>query len=537
VARKLRRPRYNPAYFLQLQNDPKLYSSPIRVVGFKGHDKVSAISRLGEGYCRLVRNLMFRDGQYFTRDGVQDYGDISGGSPVHAQEVVLSNGSVHVLKFCVDNVWLGEGGAWIASAGVPWTTSDLRAFSITGWADTVVFAEDNNGIYQLDFSGVYTKTLLVSLIGVHHLATFAGRIIASLDNKVQWCVKNNQTDWTGLGSGYEDLKSAVGGRPDGQTAVIPISDDTALVLRTSSVWIMRTTGNFDAPFSFTLFDNGKGCRWPRTVQAISGGAIWLGDDGVVWMYSPNQYGQGIISNISQAIYKSLQQPNSALRVASSMYDPRYDEYRLTIPDGSNVSTVHRFNRQAGWTEDVYQFPIRSMSFALYGMPTTIDQLVGTIDSLVGAIDDLTNIQPATKAMFTMRMFGSKYVTIEYKPAVGPIDVDYLGLPTAGTMRLETAYVQAADPLHRTETLQLITEYEATAACNLSYYYSDDGGVTWNLLFTVPIAATTKPVQMALDYPLDRDSIQFAVSSADMVAMHLIDFFVMARQGGMKIDEA
>src|SRR6266850_985495 len=261
MARQLRKDtRFNQAAIAQYQYDPKLYSNPVHPFGFKGHDKTSALSRIGEGYCRLVRNLMFRDGQYFTRDGVITFGDITTNPIVHAQEVILSSGSIYAVMFNTGGVYVLQNGVWSATSGASWSTSDLRAFSLTGWGDSVIFAEDTLGIFRLDFTGLYAKTRLTSLAGVKHLATFDGRIIASLADRVQWSVKNDETDWSGIGSGFEDLRSAMNGRPDGQTAVVPLSDDTALCIRTNSVWLMRTTGNFDAPFVFTLLENGKGCK-------------------------------------------------------------------------------------------------------------------------------------------------------------------------------------------------------------------------------------------------------------------------------------
>lgn len=252
------------------------------------------------------------------------------------------------------------------------------------------------------------------------------------------------------------------------------------------------------------------------------------------MYAPDQYGRGVTTNISQPIYKTFQKANQFLRRASSMYDPRYDEYRLTIPDGTDTGSVQRFSRIVGWTEDLYPMPIRSMSFAMYGVPLTIDQLVGTIDGLLGAIDDLTNNQPTTRTIFT-QADPRRQVLIESKATTIAVDVNGAGFSVLGTFRLETSYVMSADPLHRTETLQLITEYEAEYACTLNYYYSDDNGVTWNLLLAVPIVPTSKPVQLTLDYTLDRQDIQFAVETVDVIDFKLIDFFVMARQGGLKSD--
>jgi hypothetical protein len=534
MARKLRRnQRFDQGRLDTAQYDPTIYAKPIQPLQLKGHDKSSALSRLPEGVARLVRDLCVRDGEYVTRDGTQALGDAADAAIVHSQEIVLASGSIYNCRFKTNGVQVLQGGVWQAASGAGWNTTDLRNFSITGWGDSVVFAEDTLGIFRLDFTGAYAVTRIKALGGVKHLATFAGRIIASVDDQIVWSIKNDETDWDGLGSGFEDLRSAFGGRPDGQTAVVPISDDTALCIRTNSVWLMTETGDFDAPFRFTrLADgNGKGCKWPRTVAGTAGGAIWVGDDGAIWMYEDNK-----VVDISHAIYHSLDTTPGLLRRASASYDLRYGEYRLTIPDGSATSIVSRFNRSLGlWTEDSYQFPIRSVSFALYGQQITIDELVGTIDSLVGTVDDLGGTKPIVKAMFTMADPYRLTVLEKRVIVAGSRDINQAGNPANGSLRIETGYVRAGDVLHRTETFQIVTEYECDFACTLQYYYSDDGGITWNLLTSPAIGVTTKPTQLALDYTLDRDNIQFAVVSADVAKLKLIDFFVTARQGGMIID--
>lgn len=518
--------RFNQAALAQVQYDPKLYSQPLRLLGFKGHDKTSPLSRLPDGFARLVRDLMFRDSQYVSRDGTMTLGLAAVNPIVHAQEVILSTGSSFPVRFTTSGVEVFQS-TWVPASGAAWTTTDLRNFSMTGWNDSIVFADDTNGIFEMTFTGLFPVTLLIFLAGVKHLTTFAGRIIASLDNRIQWTIKNNQSDWVGIGSGYEDLKSAPGGTPDGQTAVVPLSDDTALMIRTRSVWLMRTTGDFDAPFAFTILTPGKGCNWPRTVAAIPGGAIWLGDDGTIWMYDQNG-----ITNIGQPIYKTLQVAQSVLRKTTAMYDPRYDEYKLAIPG----TPIQRFNRSAQmWTEDTYQFPIRSISFATYAKPLTVDELIGTVDGLGAiAVDDLGVGARASRTMFAMAD-PSRFVAIEKTPVGGARDVDSAGAAVAGSLRMETGYVRLEDPLHKTEVLQLITEYECQFACTLSYYYSDDGGVTWNLLLAVPVVATTKAKQLTLDYTLDREDIQFAVASSDVAGIKFIDFFAMVRAGGLKSD--
>src|SRR5688500_16271948 len=205
MARSLRtNRRFNPAALASIPIDPRLFSKPVRPFGFKGHDRTSALSRLGEGYCRLVRNLMFRDGMYELRPGTALFGSAAAAPIVHAQEVILSDGSHYPTRFTTTGVQIMAGSTWQAATGESWTSTVNRPFSMVGWADKAIFADDTNGLYELDYKQGHKVSRIVYLVGIHHLTTFANRVIASIDDRVQWCVRGNHLDWDGLGSGRSE---------------------------------------------------------------------------------------------------------------------------------------------------------------------------------------------------------------------------------------------------------------------------------------------------------------------------------------------
>lgn len=525
--------RFNQALLGQAQLDPELQAVPVRTFGYKGEDKTSPVSRLSDGYARLVRDLMFRDGVYKSRDGLNTLGAAATAAIVNSQEIILSTGTQYPVRWKTNGVEVFNGGVWTATTGLAWSTTNVRPFSMTGWADTVVFAEDTNGIYSLAFTAGFPITQLTTLTNVQHLATFAGRIIASLPDRIQWSVRNDNTDWAGVGSGFEDLRSAAGGRSDSQTAVIPVSDDTAILIRTGSVWQMVQTGDFDAPFQFTRIVEGSGGKYPRCCAAIPGGAMWLGQDGSCWIMRLGERPR----DISGPIYKQLRTTPGLLRLATAMYDPRYDEFRICIPtNDATAGVVYRYNLKADlWTEDSYKFPIRSMSFALYAQAITIDELIGIIDDLPGVIDDLTEGFQKAETMFSMAD-PRRYTVIENLALnVNPLrDILYDGTRTDGSFRIETAPVKK-DPLHRTEVLDMILEYETDMDSDFDFYYSEDGGATWTLLYNIAVTTTAGPRLLPLQYPIDRDQTMLAIASDDVSSMRIIDLFAMVRGGGLRTD--
>lgn len=512
--------------------------TPVPTFLLRGMNITLPKTRLPEGVSVLVQNLWIKDGAYQARDATSVVGTAAAADLVYAGEAILSDDSSFPLRFSTAGVEVYSVGAWTATTGTAWSTTDLRPFSITGWKDEVVFAESTLGIYKLAFTAGFPKTLLTALANVQHLTTFNGRVVASLPTRIQWSAKNSNSDWVGIGSGYEDLLSSPGGRTDAQTAVVPVSDDTAIVVRSQSFWQMQTTGSFDAPFSFTQLYAGQGSRYPRTCVGVPRGAMCLGDAGSVWLVTLD----GGLKDVGKPIASALNAAPGELRLTTATYDPKNNEYRLCVPSAAAAATVWRYNiDNDAWTQDTYSFPIRSISYALFAQGIAIDELTGTIDGLAGAIDDLITGVRKAQIFFAMK---SPYRSVVQENARYNTDllrdVDYTGGTKVITPAvIKTAPVRRGNLLVRAEVTQLVADYESSADVDGTFYVSSDAA-TWELLGLKVFAQNqdVAPVSLApvsWDATFDRDILFLQLSFANMRSTRLIDLFAFVREGGYRTD--
>lgn len=510
---------------------------PVQIGGFRGMDTKSPLVAMNPESMRLIRNLAMRYNAFAPRDGTSAIGTISPTELLYAGDFFTTDGKNHLVRWRLDGVDEYINGVWTAAVGDAWSGERYAPFAITGWADFVLFtAGDGRKIFQLEFLPVPTLTELTdSPVGVRHLTTFNSRVIASDEESVIWSVKDDHTDWTGLGSGFEDLRSAPGGKIDQQTAVVPVTDETAYCIRTNSVWQMGNTGDFDAPFAFTRLLTYVGSRWPATVVSIPRGVICLGDAGQIWKIEGSQF-----VDIAVPIHDEVNSMMEAQKkLCSAAYDLKFNEFRMVRPDENSLTAqkVLRYNLDLNaWTEDVYPFPIRSISYTQFAKKLTIDELPGTIDSLIGTIDDLGVGIRNPGAVYAMAR-DSRWVVRDdsLKNNDPERDVNFAGARAASGFRVESGDVKVGDPIKRQQFNELLCWYEADVDALLVFDYSYDGGVIWDVASELVAVATTRPRAVKVVRTADRDHMQFALSCEAVPNMRIISFQAVMTDGARSVD--
>lgn len=498
----------------------------------KGMDTQLRLNQMSREVSRLVQNLRIRDQHYVTRDGTDTLGTVSTTQLIYATSVKLSTGRIWYIRWRTDGVDVLVGGTWTPVLGDAFTAPNTSQVSVTGWNDTLVFTIGIDQLFELSFVlNIPAVTRIVdSPENVGHVTTFAGRIICSIrdSSNIIWCVKNDNTDWTGQGSGNEALLSAPGGSVDQQTAIAPVTDEYAYCVRTNSVWQMTLTGDPDAPFRFTLLYQGVGSEYPGTVKSLNRAVAFVSRDDVV-MVSPEGK-----KNIGESIRERVRVDKQYLRDASADYDPRDNEYILSIPDANslNAHKVYRYKVEAGWTQDVYPFPVKSVSFVRYSGGLTINQLTGTINELAGATNDLGQSDRTVGLLFAMSG-SSRFVARSSNAFSNDIerDVNSAGVRVPGGWRLETAYVMPQSTLRKVQIVTVEIEYEAETACDLTFEYSEDGGVSWIQYAARTAAMSPKPRVLRVRQTVERDTIQIAVNCAATPTFRLIALHIHASTGG------
>lgn len=510
----------------QVQIEPEATPQTLPMFDLNGMNTVSPLTRMmGTGVSRLVQNLVIREGAYQVRDGTSVLGDISPAPIIGVYDMLTSENIAYLIRFRSNGVDTFSSGVWSQAGGDSFNGYTTTPLAITPWNETVLFTAGMRGIFELTLGRPGTVHLIDDTpISVQHMTVFNNRVIASVrGKKIQWSARGDSRDWTGLGSGYEDLLAV----PGTQTAVVPITDEQAFVIRSNSVWMMTPTGNFDAPFNFNQFVDKIGSRYAGTVVAIPRGAMFLGNRSV-WMVTLDGF-----ENVGQPIRDILTQDQATLRLAHASFDDKWREYRLII--GGRVLRYNLDNK--AWTEDTYLFPIRSMHFAYFSSNLTVDELVGTVNALEGAVDDLGVGERQGAFVYAMGGDGRHVVWDDPTRNNEALrDVNNAGVAAEGGFRIESANIPAASPLHRTGLVRVQVEYEADAPFELVFEYSYDGGVTWVLYSTQTVAASDKPAIVSVERWLERENLQIAVSSEASPHVRLMGVHLDVVKGG-KIQDA
>lgn len=311
----------------------------------------------------------------------------------------------------------------------PYSDSGEQHAYTTGWADHIIIQYDQGGLYELDpEAGTY---VLIDTTGTddpsgehilgQHITTFAGRIIvcrADAPNRMAWSTKNSSTDWGGIGSGFEDFFSTPGGSADPLLCCIPLSDDEAVVVRENTIWLMKTTGNADAPFRFTRLYDKIVCKSPYGCVAVPGAVIVPGLDDIYIVDSSGI--KAIGTDIRYRYLTSLFKPEQI----SATFDEKAGEFVMGVFEGNQtaINAIYRYNFTAnGWTRDEYPQPIKLLSYTRFisGAPT-IAELTGTIAELQGPIGSIGATSQTTGVIFSSPITGEPGLNLTIGELMGLI---------------------------------------------------------------------------------------------------------------------
>lgn len=462
-------------------------------------------------------NIRCTDSVLQTRWGTAELA-AAASNPVMALVVFsVSAGVDYFVRFTTVGVERYIGGSWSALTGPALTGTSLNQFSWTAWNDKLLFANGIDGIFEANVvAGTYAK--LTSAPIARFVSTFAGRVVATQIDvsgaRVQWCVRNDNTDWTGLGSGFEDLLSTPGGRVDLNQGFFPVSDTVALMVRSNSIWQVTQTGLFDSPFTFERLYADIGTYAPYSIATIPGGIVMLANDDVlvVTLSAPQSIGQGVRNTLL----------SGELPLATGTWEPRQNEYCICVPGSASetASKVWRYSFKSNtWLPDDYQFGVRRIHGAQFQATTSIDDLAGTMDGLAGTYDSLGVSARDPGLLFAMR--SSNRVARESVSWTSDVKSD--GTIANVPFHIDTTYIAPTDSINRTEVVEIQIQYACTRTVPLQVDYSVDGGSTWNLYSTYTVGATTGTETIRLTKTLEASHVQLRLSSTDGLGFRLISF--------------
>lgn len=513
--------------FMQIQDDVQPQAIPLWNEP-KGINLEIPLSRLGPDGTPYVNNFKlnpFR--RYRVRGGVEALGAAGADAVVGLIVASTEDALEYITRVRKSGVDIYSGAAWVACSGPVLNISDFTFVEFSFWDGKLLFNDPESGLYELDLA-LQTYTLIAAAPKGFHLTTFGGRVIISNivgnSTRIQWPVKNDSTDWSGLGSGFEDMRSAPGGVIDIQQGIFPLTDTEALVIRSSSIWIMQLTGFSDAPFAFfQRFSEGTDA--PQTIRRLPNQEIaMLGREDVV-IVSP-----GGIRSIGLPVRNQLLGTNYDVRNAVAVYDSKALEYRLYVPpiEASTESIVWRYHFPTQtWHRDTWPFVTRRLAAGNAKVFTPINQLTGLINALAGPINQLGVLGREAGVLIALE---GNYVGRESQ--TGTTDLLSTGLTQAVPVEIQSGLIQPGGPLSRVHMLNVQLEYTSTRAIDVTLEISTDGGSTWEAYGSISLPVSSIPRITAYRKSIEREQFALRLTSLDAVGLELITAYAVVTPGAL-----
>jgi hypothetical protein len=353
------------------------------------------------GSCRLGKNARVRDDWTGRRPGSDEVGTKPDSNRVIGViEFIKEDGQKLVCRVTQSTFHVWNGSIYtsytINDGGFKGTAKRVTASQLFG--KMYLAFDTSEEIWEVDFDARALNLVDGSARGKFTI-TFAERIlVANLTQTVEgikpnafaWSANSLPLDWTGEGSGFEDLiGSDLGNHITGFEALENLA---VIVRRKSLVHVTRQPFNL-APFATKTIIRGYGSDLPYTTVRVPGGIIFAdARTKEVYYYTPGALPRAIGPQVERLFFEDL----ASAQFAEAKYNPYEGEYILgLIWTTDNELITRRWvcnirKPNFPWTYD--DSPTLSClgSVCPPADGTSIDELTGTINALTGSIDSLSS---------------------------------------------------------------------------------------------------------------------------------------------------
>jgi hypothetical protein len=251
------------------------------------------------------------------------------GATVHG--VITSNGSVSRASF-VSSFGLGVSGiqsklqwqyAPIYSATLDANMLMATGRSVQGSADTILVLY--NGVSSAPIYSYLTSAPKASCVAAFDNYAIAFNV-GNFGTRVQWCQRGNASNWTGEGSGFEDLLQMRGLG----MAVKGAADGRLILWSDNEIWY-GVTATYPAQFTFAPLDTTCGCPYPGTIAETDLGFLFVGSDNHLRLL-PKGGGpsQTVAPSLSALLVDGIDAENTTVEITWGVYDPRTRCYYLYL---------------------------------------------------------------------------------------------------------------------------------------------------------------------------------------------------------------
>lgn len=182
-------------------------------------------------------------------------------------------------------------------------------------------------------------------------------------------------DFTGVGSGEIALVEARGDTHgdavDDLMGAAVLGSNFLAIFRRRSIWRGLETGNVQLAVGAVSWLENLGTTSPFSISHVRGGAMFLGQDMMVYYLTEQGY-TAVGHAIQQELIETLQA--SGLNLVDSNYDPVFGEYWLGVPESgaANITKVWIFNVNRFLDKQEMAWRTRAMNVARFALASEVE---------------------------------------------------------------------------------------------------------------------------------------------------------------------
>jgi len=459
--------------------------------------------------------------------------------------------TIHCVRYATHRVfvvatltgiwWCGENAAYLVPE--PYTQMTGPAFSglavgdrfsFVQWGTNLICTNPIAGMFEIDLATKTYSRITDAPQDAQFVSLFNGRLFAtgiySNPNRVQWSVKFSSTDWSGLGSGYEDLAPTSNSGLNTVQKLFPLSDTTALLTRSESVDIVSATDRFDTPFAFTSRHTSIGCIAPFAAVQVGNGVI-VPTYQNIYLVTPEQYAS-IADNIpyrGQGTYR----PITPLK-SYAIYNPGLNEYWL-ITGYSNDTALYKYSfhtktwgvqtiNNSNWYSMAWGGSVPVSQYGYWATYVTYNTIPGTLEYLTST--DAVYISGNTVIAYSNKDYETGYLQSGSDDGFSYTTVDVWG-----------ATPEDSVTIHHLELVYFSIRLSPNQL-DITVEYSLDFGSTWSTYGTTNNTNTTalvgKLTRLTLWKTISGPQVRFRISSSNPVNHYAHISLVVRAVKGAKV---
>ncbi len=193
-------------------------------------------------------------------------------------------------------------------------------------------------LYQASSNGKPQCSFLTGAPRAAAVGAFDNYIVAfnvgGFMNRVQWCARGDPSNWTGEGSGFEDLLEMRGVG----AAVIPTPDGRLYLMSNEEIWY-GVRAAYPAQFNFFPLEPDVGVQDAATIQTMDKGVLFLGTDKALRFLPLGGGKSEVIAPSLAAMLRLVIVADYTAGTHSGTYDPATKIYYLRYSHAGTIRGV------------------------------------------------------------------------------------------------------------------------------------------------------------------------------------------------------